>query len=287
MWSCLILGVAMGVASIQGADVLVRHADGQELLVVRFAAASPGAPFSVALTLPAGATPVAVEADVFEALAAVIDPPPVDVDPRPRARIARPLGAAPARPAPTPPGRLGRERLLPGPVVAGLATTTVQVEPIAAAGFIGPFAWSFPAAQPVLPALPVPPGAPVLVFAQAEGPVGLGGQALRQLPRAELDRRAQAPRPVRLFAGTWATLEADHRWTALDERAIPAAEVPALLGAGVVSVLWGAPAGGALEPLVLPKKLNRSEVFDVQQRGPRDDRGALRLEGELPAPEAP
>ncbi|MEZ4468047.1 MAG: hypothetical protein R3F60_14235, partial [bacterium] len=141
--------------------------------------------------------------------------------------------------------------------------------------------------EPVLPALPVPAGAPVLVFAQAEVPVGLDGAALRQLPRAELDRRAQAPRPVRLFAGTWATLEPDHRWTALDERAIPAAEVPALLGPGVVSVLWGQSGGGTLRPLVLPEKVNRSEVFDVQQRGPRDDRGGLRLEGDLPAPEAP
>jgi hypothetical protein len=104
-------------------------------------------------------------------------------------------------------------------------------------------------------------------------PLGLAGAALRQVPRAELDERATAPRPVRLFAGSWEALEADHRLTALDERDIPAALVPEQLGTGVLSVLWGQPEGGRLTAFALDKNLNHPRHFDLQQRGPRDDGG--------------
>ncbi len=286
----VLMSSAWAQAQVQAADVFVKHTSRHELLAVRLTAASPGTPFLVVLTLPAGAVPAEVDADLFEVLAAVVDPPPVDVDPRPRARIARPMHAGPARPLPAIRGRIGSERVVPlpaglSPAPPGCMTVVIEVHPVAAEGDVGPLAWSFPAEAPMLPSLPV--SGPILVFVDADRPLGLAGAALRQIPRAELDQRATTPRPVRLFAGTWDSLEADHRLTALDERAIPAAEVPAVLGPGVLSVLWGAPEGGRLTEFVLDEKLNDPRYFDLQQRGPREDGGALRLDGPLAAPEDP
>lgn len=286
----VLMASAWAQAQVRAADVFVQQAAGRERLVVRLTATSPGRPFLVLLTLPAGAVPEGVDDGLFEALAAVIDPPPVDVDPRPRARIARPTQGSLSKPPPLTRGRLGVERIVPlppglPPAPPGFTTVVIEVHPVAAEGDVGPLAWSFPAEVPVLPPLPV--SGPILVFVDADGPLGLAGAALRQVPRAELDERATAPRPVRLFAGSWEALEADHRLTALDERDIPAALVPEQLGTGVLSVLWGQPEGGRFTAFALDKNLNHPRHFDLQQRGPRDDRGALRLEGPLAAPEDP
>lgn len=300
---------------VRSADALVHFEAGQQVLVLRFAVAVRARRLLLVVPVPPGAKGVPVADDLFEATAAVVDPPPVDIDLQPQ-RLQPRHATATASPPPRS-GRVGPHtvtvladaellaqwlaaRGVEGApeAPAGWGFLVIQVDPVVAdravEGFVGPVGLAFATEAPLVPHLPLPTGSPLTLLVIAPTPLGLadGPPLVRQVPASAF--LAPGLRPVRIFGGRLAQVEPDQLLTALDERAIPAAEVPDLLrlrsGPGVLSVLHGAQPAAPLQPLValrIDKKRNHAKGFDLVLRGPQADGDGRRITGAIATPVQP